>query len=151
MKGSLVIAATGPGVASLKDALQTLDSPRLRFIEPLSDNAWARCWFDPTPLVSLREAARHTSCPSKTFRPGSFISCSGWLAGGLDLESSSSLKAVVWWAMAAWMKPGDSLEWMIIQRLIKWFEEARMAARTRWDMRVLANRWDEFLQTTPGP
>ncbi len=152
-KAAFVIAATGPGVASLKDALQTLDSPRLRFIEPLSDNAWARLLVrSHVSLVSLREEARHTSCPSKTF--SALAASSAVLAiGPVDSDLGDVLVQSQGGRMVGNGRVDEAVsilsEWMNnpeAHHVVR--EKARMAARTRWDMRVLAKRWDDFLQTT---
>src|SRR5690606_2511692 len=63
-----VIAASGPGVESLKRALGGIATDRLRFEPPLSDADWA--WLmsrTDIALITLKDSAKHTSIPSKVF------------------------------------------------------------------------------------
>jgi lipopolysaccharide/colanic/teichoic acid biosynthesis glycosyltransferase len=62
----VVLAASGPGAAFLDRELGDLE--HVRVVEPLDDRAWARLLRrTDIALVSLKEAARATSIPSKTF------------------------------------------------------------------------------------
>jgi sugar transferase EpsL len=150
---AFVIAATGPGLARLRESLAGLDSERLRFIEPLSDNAWARLLVrSDVSLVSLRAEARHTSCPSKTF--SAMAASSAVLAiapsnsdlgdvlvqsqGGMLVQNGDSEGVVG--AIATWIAEPKS------HQLTR--ERARLAAKSRWDMGALAERWIDFLGDT---
>jgi lipopolysaccharide/colanic/teichoic acid biosynthesis glycosyltransferase len=152
-KIGVVIAATGPGVTSLKEELKDLDPERCRFVPPLADQAWARLLVrSDVSLVSLRDQARHTSCPSKTY--------SAMAAGSAVLAiapSDSDLGDVIVQSQGgALIKNGDSDG--VVSQVSAWLqdpetlkitrERARMAASTRWEMRVLAKRWETFLKET---
>jgi sugar transferase EpsL len=152
-KAAFVIAATGPGLARLRESLAGVDSKRLRFIDPLSDNAWARLLVrSDVSLVSLRAEARHTSCPSKTF--SAMAASSAVLA---IAPPDSDLGDVLVQSQGGTLVQNGDSEGMV-ETIATWIaepkshqltrERARLAAKTRWDMAALADRWIDFLDET---
>jgi glycosyltransferase involved in cell wall biosynthesis len=64
----VVIAAWGPGAEVLRRAWADLPADAIRFEPPLDDRPWARLLSRThVALVTLRDEARNTSIPSKTF------------------------------------------------------------------------------------
>lgn len=152
-KLGLVIAATGAGQQALKAALNAVDSTRCRFVDPLSDRAWARLLArTDVSIVSLKASAKHTSCPSKTYSAmaagaavlavgpadsdlGDVITQSG---GGVILPNGDAPRLVA--QVQSWIEAPEGLE--------RLRERARLAAHSRWEMRSLAKRWEVFLTET---
>ena len=146
-KVGVVIAASGVGVEALK---ARVSHPRIRFVASLPDRAWARLLtFTDISLVSLKPEAAHTSCPSKAYSA---------LAAGCALlavaPADSDLADLVATSGAgARVTPGDAdafvaeLDKMVSEedRLDALKHAAREAIATRYDLKLLARRWERFL------
>lgn len=68
LKLACMIVASGPGVDYLKKRLKNISADVLRFEGAMDDDRWAKTMVrSDISLVTLNEAAAHTSIPSKTF------------------------------------------------------------------------------------
>lgn len=146
-KVGIVIAASGIGAETLR---ATVSHPRIRFVSPLPDRAWARLLaMTDISLVSLKDQARHTSCPSKAYSA---------LAAGCALVAvapdDSDLADLVTSSRAGVLvEPGDGQGLVAeVRRLLKtprtlasMKRRAREVVATRYDMSRLAVRWEKFL------
>jgi lipopolysaccharide/colanic/teichoic acid biosynthesis glycosyltransferase len=145
---AVVIAASGPGVDHLRRELGDTDE-RIRFIPPLGDRAWrALLARTDVALVTLRDEARSASIPSKVF--------SAMAAGAAVLAVApreSDLADVVSQAgCGAVVQPGNSIHFydalsrMVRDRgyLAQLQQSAAGAARDRYDLDVLAERWEQL-------
>lgn len=141
-----VVAASGAGAEYLAKRWSGLAPDRVRFEAPLPDPAWARLLSSSSiALVTLKEAARETSIPSKTF--------SAMAAGNAVVAvapAGSDLAAVVARERCgAVVSPGDvdglvhALRGLALdpEALRVARDRGRRAVAARYDVRVLAGRW----------
>ncbi len=141
-----VVAASGPGAEYLARRWSGLAPDRVRFEAPLPDPAWARLLSSSSiALVTLKEAARETSIPSKTF--------SAMAAGNAVVAvapAGSDLAAVVARERCGVVvSPGDvdglvhALRGLALdpEALCLARDRGRRAVAARYDVRVLAGRW----------
>lgn len=146
----VVIAGSGPGMEYLQRRLVGYPSSRLRFEGPLSDDSWARLMVKTrVSLVSLRDEAAYTSIPSKAFSAMAAGNAVVAVAPGVSdlamLIEDCRCGVVV--------RPGDAPG---VAREIRRYAtdpealnaasvNARSAARSRYDIAVLAKRWAAWL------
>jgi lipopolysaccharide/colanic/teichoic acid biosynthesis glycosyltransferase len=147
---AVVIAASGPGLEALRRELPPGCERWVRLLPPQSDAAWRDLLArTDIALVTLRESARHTSVPSKTF--------SAMAAGAAILAIAprdSDLGDVVAGAdCGAVVQPGNSIQLFdALSRMVRdpgvlsrMQANATAAARDRYELEVLAADWDRFL------
>lgn len=146
----VVIAAFGPGATKLRAACAHLSDTQIRFIEPLGDRAWARLLtLTDISLITLRDAARQTCVPSKTF--SAMAAESAILA--IAPTDSDLASLVQRHGCGTVVETGDAPR--VIEQFARWMaspdelEEARDAAsnalREHYDMPKLAAKWSTFL------
>ncbi len=144
-----VIAASGPGVELLRHEWGETDT-RIRFLPPLPDDEWVRL-LEKTDiaLVTLRDSAAMTSIPSKTF---SAMAASCAICAVAPARSDVA-RVVIEHDCGVVVAPGD-VEGLIAAacdlcdnrlRLDDLQHKARQAAEKAYDVRVLAGRWQQFL------
>jgi len=145
----VVIAATGPGAEALRDAWSDLPADRVRFEGPLPDRDWARL-LDRTDvaLVTLGEGAAETSIPSKAFSAMAARSALAVVAP----PRSDVAGIVTRHDCGAAVAPGD-VDGLLgaLGRAVTdpaWLESCKDAGRQavaeRYDLDVLAQRWQAF-------
>lgn len=147
---AIVIAASGPGVEALQRAWRDLPEGIVRFEGPVPDREWARLLArTDVALVTLREEANRTSIPSKALSA---------MAGGNAIvaicpRDSDLADLLLEHGCGHVIAPGDTgalvealqrlaTDRVSVERLRK---RARKAAVERYDLRYLAERWDELL------
>lgn len=147
----VVIAAFGPGAAKLRDACAHLNDTQIRFVEPLGDRAWARLLaLTDISLITLRDAARQTCIPSKTF--SAMAAESAILA--VAPEDSDLAMLIQKHDCGTVVETGDATR--VVEQLAYWMthpdelQTIRQAAYTalceHYDMPKLAERWSTFLE-----
>jgi glycosyltransferase involved in cell wall biosynthesis len=152
----VVVAASGAAVAELEARWRSLPRDVVRFEAPLPDRAWARLLVRSAISVStLREAARRTSIPSKTF--SAMAAGSAIVAVAPDDSDLSNL--VKKHACGCVVSPGDvdglaaSMGRLLDDpdELRRARSNASSAARQVYDMPMLASRWADFLRRVFAP
>lgn len=145
----VVIAASGPGAEKLRRELGTEDR-RIRFVAPLDDRAWrALLARTDIALVTLRDQARHTSVPSKTFSAmaaqAAILAIAPRESDLADVVTTAGCGAVV--------QPKNSIQFFdALSRMVRdpgylaqLQQNAAGAARDSYDLDVLAVEWEQFL------
>jgi len=152
----VVVAASGPGVGRLRSAWKDLPTGRVRFEAPLEDRAWARLLRrTAVSVVTLKDAARNTSIPSKVFSAMAAGSCVLAVAP----RSSDVAKVVEGNGVGLVCEPGDvegaaaALGGLLDDpdRLASLRAAALRTAGDRYDLGLLAERWGSFLEPLLGP
>ena len=146
---AIVIAASGPGLARLRDALGHLAA--VRIVPPLADREWARLLVRThISVATLKPAAHRTSIPSKA------LSAMGAGAAILAIApADSDLGALVTGHGCGWLvAPGDvegAAKAMVdaLDRPDETLAPRRRAARAavveHYDLKILAARWERLL------
>lgn len=151
----VLVAASGPGVELLKRAWHDLPTERVRFCPPLPDRPWARVQRQTSvALVTLKDAARQSAVPSKTFSAMAAGAAIGAIAP-LDSDLASYIKKH---ECGFVVPPGDvgalveSLAVLLDEpaRLETARHNARIAVEQFYDTSRLARRWRDFLDETTG-
>jgi lipopolysaccharide/colanic/teichoic acid biosynthesis glycosyltransferase/glycosyltransferase involved in cell wall biosynthesis len=156
----LVVAASGPGVAHLRQQWSSLNSDVVRLEGPLSDRDWAELLSNSqVSIVTLRAEAAQTSIPSKTFS----AMAAGHAILAVAPEDSDLADLVRRHRCGIVVPPGDvdgfsrALELLVTDRQER--DRARAAARQavvdHYDMPILAEQWkcflDEVVSGSPPP
>jgi len=144
---AVIISASGPGVEFLKREIEPNDV--VHFVSPTDDVEWRRLMVrTDIALVTLRDAAKHTSVPSKTFSAmaaGSAVIAIAPRGSDLaDVVTSSDCGVLV--------SPGNGLHFLdAMLRLVRDSDElarlrqnARTSVAERYDLDGLAERWQTF-------
>jgi colanic acid biosynthesis glycosyl transferase WcaI len=151
-KRALVIAASGPGVAVLREALRKVPPDLFRIVDPLDDAAWvALLRASAISIVTLKSAAWGTSIPSKLF--------SAMAAGNAIMAVApprSDLARIVrdsgCGQVAAPGDAGEATNALSVLSSANALQQARaQATRTaaEYDMGRLARRWQRLLGGAP--
>lgn len=150
----VVIAASGANVRHLKDRWAGVSVDQLRFEEPLDDTDW--CWLMATTdiaLVTLKESAKQTSIPSKTFSAMAAGSAIVAVApAGSDLRDVCEKHGA-----GVAIEPGDAQHFTSALRkllqdnvlLTDMKAHALNALSQHYEMSVLAEKWADFLAELP--
>jgi lipopolysaccharide/colanic/teichoic acid biosynthesis glycosyltransferase/glycosyltransferase involved in cell wall biosynthesis len=150
----VVVAASGPGLARLRDCWSELGDDCVRFVPPLGDREWARLLrASALSLVTLTTEAAQTCVPSKAFSamaagsailavapPGSDLaqlvtrhSCGEVVAPGEVERLTGAIARIV-------STPGEAIQFR---------RRAREAVLESYDLKHLATRWETFLGEVP--
>jgi glycosyltransferase involved in cell wall biosynthesis len=149
---ALVVCASGPGVAKFRRAFSEVDPKVVRFEEPLLDHEWA--WLmarTDVSFVTLKDAARHTSIPSKTFSAMAANSAVVAVAP----RGSDLFLLLKRYGCGEVFEPGDAagVRGLVAQLLSseEFLAERKNAARRalleHFEMSVVARKWSQFLRT----
>jgi len=148
-RARFLVAASGPGVAHLREACSGLGD-LVQFREPMDDAEWAAEMARvDVALVTLRNEAKRTSIPSKTF--------SAMAAGSAILAiapADSDLGEIVASQRCGLrVDPGDGAA--VFEAAVTFLREPETLARCRaealravaerYDLAALAVRWGQFL------
>jgi colanic acid biosynthesis glycosyl transferase WcaI len=149
---ALVVCASGPGVTKFREAFSEIDPDVVRFEEPLLDREWA--WLmarTDVSFVTLKETARHTSIPSKTF---SAMAANSAVVAVAPRGSDLSL-LLDKYGCGEVFEPGDVegvrnfvSELLSSDDLLQLRKTAaRRALLEHFEMSVVARKWSQFLKT----
>lgn len=154
-KAGIVIAASGPGAEVLRQRWSGRSPDDVRFEPPLADRPWARLLLRTSiSVVTLKESARYTSIPSKTF---SAMAAGNAIVAVAPRESDLG-DLVVENGCGVVVRPGDvdGLTATLLDlltddsRLRTLRDNAVRAVRERYDIGILARRWCTFLSEVTG-
>ena len=145
----VIFAASGPGVEYLIRELPAGHESLVHFVGPADDEEWRRLLrATDLALVSLREEAKHTSVPSKTFSAmaanAAVIAVAPRGSDLADVVSRADCGAVV--------QPGNPLQLLDAilglsrdpSELARLKANAIEAIEKHYDLDVLAEKWSAF-------
>ncbi len=146
---AVIISASGPGVEFLKRELPAGSDRLIHFVSPTNDDEWQRLMVrTDVALVTLREAAKNTSVPSKTFSAmaagAAIIAITPRTSDLADVVTNADCGAVV--------APGNGLQFLDAtlrflrdpDELARLQKNALEAIEEQYEMSSLAERWADF-------